>query len=265
MTVRSVALVATLLVVAPLIAATVHAQGVEYAAGTTRYRMSTTTKGSQTSPMGNQDFKVDAKQLITVNLAKPSKDTVVATVTLDSLSIESSAGQQDLSRLLGAKFVTWLSPTGKFYSTKSPDGGDPVLAQVTEGVSRFLPTYRRDLKRGLAWSDTTSGKVNQQGMEVDRTIISNFKVLDDTVVSGEKAFKVSRTSTVKAAGTGTAQGQPIALESATSSDAIFFLSPRGVYLGGRQNDDVSVKVTFVGQGAEVNIKQLAASTIEAIK
>jgi hypothetical protein len=265
MTARSAVLPAAFLLVASLAATTARAQGVEYAAGTHRYRLSTTTKGSQTSPMGNQDFKVDAKQLLTVNLAKPSKDTVVATVTLDSLSIESSQGAQDLSRLLGSKFVTYLSPTGKFYSSRTPEGADPVLAQVTESVARFLPTYRRDLKKGLAWADTVAGKVNQQGMEVDRTIISNYHVLDDTSVAGEPAFKVSRASTVKAAGSGTAQGQPIALESATSSDAVFFLSPKGVYLGGRQNDDVNVKVTFVGQGAEVNIKQLAQSKIEAIK
>ena len=264
MTARSVALPAALLMLAPL-ATTVRAQGVEYAAGTTRYRLSTTTKGSQTSPMGNQDFKVDAKQLLTVNLTKPSKDTVVATVTLDSLSIESSTGAPDLSKLLGSKFVTYLSPTGKFYSARSPEGGDPLLAQVTESVSRFLPAYRRDLRAGLAWSDTTSGKVDQQGMKLDRTIISNYKVLGDTTVSGEKAFKVSRASTVKAAGNGVTQGQPVSVESATNSDAVFFLTPKGVYLGGRQNDDVNVKVTIIAQNAEINIKQLAQSTIEAIR
>lgn len=266
MTLRSVrTLPLGILLAVPLAAAPARAQGVEYAPGTTRYRLSTTTKGSQTSPMGSQDFKVDAKQLLTVNLAKASKDTLVATVTLDSLSIESSRGAQDLSSLVGSKFVTYISPTGKFYSSHSPEGNDPVLTQVTESVARFLPAYRRDIKSGLTWSDTTAGKINQQGMELDRTIISNYTVLGDTTVSGEKAFKVARASTVKAAGSGTTSGQPIAIESATNSDAVFFLSPRGVYLGGRQNDDVNVKVTIISQGAEINIKQLAKSTIEAIK
>jgi hypothetical protein len=108
MTARSFALPATLLLLAPLAAAPLRAQRVEYSAGTMRYRLSTLTKGSQTSPMGNQDFSVDAKQLLTVNLVRPAKDTVVATVTLDSLDIASSQGKQDLSRLLGTKFVTYL-------------------------------------------------------------------------------------------------------------------------------------------------------------
>lgn len=265
MTVRHFVLPATLLLAAPLAAAPLRAQGVEYSAGTMHYRLSTLTKGSQTSPMGNQDFQVDAKQLLTVNLARPAKDTVVATVTLDSLNIESSQGKQDMSRLLGSKFVTYISPTGKLYSTKAPEGADPILSQVTESVARFLPSYRANLRAGLVWADTIADKVNQQGMELNRTVVSNYKVLGDTTVSGMKAFRISRLSKVKAAGSGTTQGQPISVESATTSDGVFFLSQKGVYLGGRQNDDIDVKVTILAQGAEINVKQSATSTIEAVR
>jgi hypothetical protein len=252
----------------PLVAATLGAQGVEYSAGTTKYRLSTSTKGSQTSPMGKQDFQIDARQQLTVNIAKQNRDTIIATVTLDSLSMKSVQGPEgapDLSRLLGSKFVSYMSPTGRVYSTKAAEGTDPMLAQVTESVARFLPSYRRDLKAGMTWSDTTAGKVTQQGLEVDRTIISNYRVVGDTAVSGEKAFKVERASTVKAAGSGSTQGTPIALESATTSNAVFFLTPKGQYLGGRQNDDIAVKITILAQGAEISIKQLAESRIEAIK
>jgi hypothetical protein len=264
MTVRQLALPVALLLVAPLAASPLHAQGVEYAPGTTHYRISTLTKGSQTSPMGSQEFQMDVKQLLTVNLARQAKDTVVATITLDSVDIQSAQGKQDLSRLLGSKFVTYVSPTGKLYSTKPPAGDDPMLTQMTEGVARFLPTYRRDVRAGMAWADTTNDKVSQQGLELNRTIIASYKVLGDTTVSGEKAFKVSRLSKVKAAGSGTASGQPISVESATTSDAVFFLSPKGKYLGGRQNDDIEAKVTVLAQNAEINVKQTATSTIEAV-
>lgn len=265
MTVRLPRVPVALLLLAPLVAAPLRAQGVEYSAGTTRYRLSTSTKGSQTSPMGSQDFQIDARQQLTVNIAKQTKDTMVATVTLDSLSVKSAQGAPDLSRLLGSKFVSYISPTGRVYSTKAAEGTDPVLAQVSESVARFLPTYRRDMRAGMTWSDTVSGKITQQGLEVDRTIISRYTVIGDTAVAGEKAFKVERASTVKAAGSGSAQGTPISLESATTSNAVFFLSPKGQYLGGRQNDDIAVKITILAQGAEITIKQLAASTIEPIK
>lgn len=264
MTVRQLALPAALLLVAPLAASPLRAQGVEYAPGTTHYRISTLTKGSQTSPMGSQEFQMDVKQQLTVNLARQAKDTVIATITLDSVDIQSAQGKQDLSRLLGTKFVTYVSPTGKLYSTRPPAGDDPMLTQMTEGVSRFLPSYRRDVRAGMAWADTVSDKVNQQGLELNRTIIANYKVLGDTTVDGEKALKVSRVSKVKAAGSGTASGQPIAVESATTSDAVFFLSPKGKYLGGRQNDDIAAKVTVLAQNAEINVKQTATSTIEAV-
>ena len=266
MTARSSLLPLALLVVAPLAAAPLRAQGVEYSAGTTKYHLSTTTKGSQTSPMGNQDFQMELQQQLTVNVAKQAKDTLVATVTLDSLTVTGApAAAGSLTRLIGSKFVTLISPTGKLYSSKAPEGADPMLAQMNESASRFLPIYRRDMKAGMAWADTTSGKVTQQGMEVDRTTIATYKVLGDTTIAGEKAFRVERASTVKAAGSGTAQGNPISLESATTSNGVFFLSPKGVYLGGRQNDDINVKITILAQGAEINIKQQAQSKIDAIK
>ncbi len=265
MTARATLPPVTALLLAPLLAAPLRAQGIEYATGTKRYHLTTTTKGSQTSPIERQDFQIDAQQQLTVNLAKQAKDTLVATVTLDSMSLKGAQGAFDLSRLQGAKFVTLISPTGKLYSTKPPAGGDPMLAQVTESIARFLPSYRRDMTTGMTWSDTTTGKVTQQGMDVERTIIANYKVLGDTTIDGQSAVKVERISNVKAAGSGTAQGSPVALESATTSNAVFFLSPKGVYLGGRQNDDVNLKITIIAHGAEISIKQTAQSTIEAIK
>lgn len=256
-----------LMLVAPLVATPLSAQGVEYAAGTTKYHLSTSTKGSQTSPMGNRDFQVDLQQQITVNLAKRAKDTLVATVTLDSLTVTGAPeAEESLHRLLGSKFVNLVSPTGKLYASRSADSSsDGMLAQMTESVSRFLPAYRRDMKTGMTWSDTTAGKMMQQGMQVDRTMISNYKVLGDTTVAGEKALQVQRASTVKAAGTGSAQGNPISLESNTTSNTVFFMSPRGQYLGGRQNDDITVKIVILAQGAEINIKQQAQSRIDPIK
>ncbi len=264
MTVRSFTLPALLLLVAPL-AAPLRAQGVEYSPGTMRYRISTVNSGSQTSPMGNQDFHMDVKQLLTVNVARPAKDTLVVTVTLDSMDIEGAPAKQDLSSILGAKFTTYISPTGKLYSSKAPEGGNPVLAQLTDGVARFLPSYRSNLHAGMTWADTVTDKVDQNGMELNRTVASSYKVLGDTTVSGTKAFKVSRVAKAKAAGSGTTQGQPISVESATTSDAIFLLSPKGVYLGGRQNDDAEVKITILSQGAEINVKQTATSTIQALQ
>ena len=248
------------------IASALRAQSVEYAPGTTRYSVNTTAKGSQTTPMGNSDFELGVRQQVTLNIAKQAKDTMVATVTLDSIALSGGpAAGADVSSLLGSKFVSMVSPTGHVYSTKAPEGGNPLVSQLADGISRFLPAYRSNLKTGSTWSDTTSGKVTQQGMDVDRTVVSNFRVDGDTTIGGEKAFKISRATSVKAAGSGTLQSTPVSMESTSTSNGAFFLSSKGVFLGGSSNDDVNVKVTILAQGAEISMKQNAQTKIEPIR
>jgi hypothetical protein len=267
MSVRSARFTMALLVAAPLAAAPLRAQNVEYAAGTQTFRVNTSTKGTQTTPAGSANFEVGIKEQVTVNVMRHAKDTVMATMTLDSISLTSTAGPvPDASKLVGAKWVSLLSPSGKFISTQAPAVGvDPQLSQITEGVARFLPSYRGPLAQGSTWADTTTGKVTQQGIEVDRTIISNYKVSGDTTISGQQAARIERVTSVKAAGVGTLQGMPVAMETTGNSNGAFYVSKKGVYYGSSSTDDINVKITIVSQNAEIGIKQLVQTKIEAIK
>jgi hypothetical protein len=266
MSVRSARLSMALLIAAPFAAAPLSAQGVEYAAGTTRYRISTMTKGTQSSPMATGNFEVGLQQQVTVNLMKHAKDTVMATITIDSIALKSSGPAPDVSKLVGKHWVSLVSPTGKFYSAKAVDGAvDPALAQITEGVSHILPQYRGNLAKGMTWADTVSGKVNQQGMDLERSSVTNYKVAGDTTIGGQKAMRVERISNVKAAGSGTMQNTPVTMETAGTSTGAFFLTPKGVYLGGTNTDDVNLKITIIAQNTEITIKQIAQTTTEAIK
>src|SRR3954471_12476680 len=112
------------------------AQEVEYAAGTTRYRVSTTRKGTQSTPMGNTSFELGMQQQLTLNLARQSKDTMLATVTLDSIALDGAGDAADVSALMGAKFVSLVSPTGRVYSTHSPANTNPLASQIAEGITR---------------------------------------------------------------------------------------------------------------------------------
>jgi hypothetical protein len=247
-----------------VIAVPASAQHVEYADGTTRYRVSTTTKGSQTTPLGSSDFELGVQQQITLNLSRQAKDTLLATVTLDSISLSGAGAAADVSALRGAKFVTLLSPTGRVYSSKTPESANPLVSQLAEGVARFLPAYRAELRTGATWSDTSSGKVTQQGMDLDRTVVSSYTVEHDTTIAGVKAFKVARVTSVKAAGSGKPQGTPVSMESSSTSNGAFYVSTAGVFLGGTSNDDVNLKLTILAQGAEISMKQIAQTRIEPI-
>jgi len=241
------------------------AQEVEYAAGTTRYRVSTTTKGTQSTPMGDSGFELGMRQQVTLNLARQSKDTMRATVTLDSIALDGAGDDAEVSALRGAKFVSLVSPTGRVYSSQSPANQTPLASQIAEGITRFLPAYRAHLKTGETWADTTAGKVTQQGVELDRTIVSSFTVEHDTTIGGVKAFKVARVTLVRAAGSGSTQGTPISMESSGTSNGAFFVSTKGVFLGGSSNDDVNLKLKILAQGAEISMKQNAQTTIEPIQ
>lgn len=262
---RSTLLPVAMLSVAPLLASPLAAQGVEYLPGTTSYHVSTSTKGTQTSPMGSQEFDIGVDQRLTVNVARQAKDTLLATFTIDSIKLHGAGPTPDVSRYAGTKLTALLSPTGRMYSSKGPDGSDPLLAQLSESLARFLPSYRRDLHQGLAWSDTTSGKVSQQGMDVDRTIITDYTVLGDTMVGGRKAFNIRRHTTMRAAGSGAPGGNAVSLTSSTSSDGNFVLGSDGVFLGSDSNDDIDLRLTIAAQGAQINVKQKAVQTVRAIR
>jgi hypothetical protein len=241
------------------------AQEVEYAAGTTRYRVSTTTKGTKSTPMGNSGFELGMRQELTLNLARQSKDTILATVTLDSIALTGAGEVADVSALVGSKFVSLVSPTGRVYSARAPANANPLESQIAEGITRFLPSYRANLKTGITWADTTAGKVTQQGMELDRTIVSSFTVEHDTTIGGVKAFKVARVTLVRTAGTGSTQGTPVSMESSSTSNGAFFVSTKGVFLGGSSNDDVNLTLKILAQGAEISMKQNAQTKIEPIQ
>ena len=247
------------------LAAPLGAQGIEYTDGTTRYRVSTTTTGSQTTPLGSSKFELGVQQQITLNLAHQAKDTLLATVTLDSISLTGAAAIADVSTLRGAKFISLVSPTGRVYSTRAPSSSDPVASQLAEGIARLLPAYHPNLKQGATWADTSSGKVTQQGMELDRTVVSNFTVEGDTTIDGVHAFKVARVTSVKAAGNGTPQGTPVSMESSSTSNGAFYLSPAGVFLGATSVDDVNLKLKILAQGAEISLKQNAQTRVEPIR
>ncbi len=266
MTDRPARLAAALLLAASIAAPCVSAQGVEYAAGTTRYRVTTSTKGTQSALAGpSMTFEVQAMEQVTANLAKTARDTVKATVTLDTIALRSEGPVPDLSALKGASFVSMISPTGHFYSTKGPEGLNPALIQLVDGLGKFFPSYRANIARGYSWSDTVSGTVTQQGLLQDRTTISRYVVSGDTTIGSQKAWKVDRMMSMKATGSGTMQGTPVKMESDGTSNGVFFLSPNGIYLGSSSTDQINVKITLVGANMDVSIKSTVTTNVEPIQ
>lgn len=241
------------------------AQRLEYAPGTTSYRLTTSTTGTQVSPMGSQQFDLSVEQRLTVAVVRRAADTLEATITIDSISLRGADPAPDVGRYRGAVFTTVLSPAGRVYASRGPEGADALLAQLTEAVARFLPTYRGVLAPGATWSDTTTGKVVSQGVEVDRTIVAEYTVGADTSFAGYSTQAIRRRTTMKAAGRGTANGSDVALETGSRSDSMLYLTHDGVYVGSTSTDDIDLTLTIIAANAGIVVRQKATQRVEAIR
>jgi len=248
-----------------LVAPTLGAQRLEYALGTTSYRLTTSTTGTQVSPMGTQQFDLSVEQRLTVTVVRRAADTLVATITIDSISLRGADPAPDVGRYRGSVFLTVLSPAGRVYASKGPEGADALLAQLTEAVARFLPTYRGILAPGAIWSDTTAGKVVSQGVEVDRTIVADYLVGADSSFAGQTARTIRRRTTMKAAGRGNANGSEVALETGSRGESMLYLSREGVYLGSTSSDDIDLTLTIIAANAGIVVRQKSTQRVEAIR
>lgn len=265
MTLRIARLSAPLFLAVSLLPVPAMAQHVEYAPGTMRFRVSSSTSGSQTTPGGTASFDIGVEERITLSIMRQAKDTVMAMLTLDSISIRSPGPQPDLSKLVGAKFVSLLSPTGKFYSSRAPEGLDPQLAPIIEGVGKLLPAFPDNLAQGVTWTDTIKGKVARMGMDVDLTNVGRYTVEGDTTIGGQKAFRIVRNAAMKGVGGGSMQGTAVTMEMSSTSAGAFFITPSGSYLGGSAKDNALTRIVVVQQNMEITIKQSTATTTELIK
>ena len=247
-----------------LFAASLH-QGIEYADGSRKYHVVSTTSGTQSTPRGSANFETGFSQQLSVTLARRATDTVVAGLTVDSIAIKSSGAPPDVRKLIGSRITSLVSPTGKFYSATVPPGLPAELGQIVDGLSHFLPMFRSDLVTTKLWADTITGKELQQGMSVDRTSIYTYVVSGDTTIGGETALRIQRSTRVRAAGTGTMQGTAVQIETKSSGGGVFFLTPRGLFMGGNSADSLNLKITILARHEEINIRENQQTRIDVIR
>jgi hypothetical protein len=244
------------------------AQGFEYAQGTSKYRISSSTKGVQEMMGQTQEAEQSSSQVVTVTVARASKDTLAMTAVLDSIELVGPMGMTPpgLDKLKGMKVTAKLSPFGKFYSSEAPkDSSMTSMSTIAEGLGNFLPRIRGRMATGSTWTDTTSGKVNQGPFELERKVISKFTVVGDTTVGGEKSWKIARESSTSLSGSGAPQGQPATMEGTSNGKATIVVSQKGVFQGSSSEDQAKIKVVLAANGMEIGITQTGSTKIEKLK
>ena len=249
-------------------AAALAQSGFEYAPTKAQYRLTSNTKGAQEAMGQKQEFESSNTQLLSVSLARQTKDTVALTVVLDSIVAVGPMGMvpPGLDKLIGISVSAKLSPFGAVYSLAGPtDTTIANIGQVTEEMGRFLPRIRGKLAPGSTWADTTTGKIKQNGIDIDRRVLSKYTVVGDTTVAGEKGWKISRESTTSLTGTGAPQGQPMTMEGSSTGKATLVMSPKGVFVGSQQEDLANIKIVLAANGMEIGVTTTASTKVEKVK
>lgn len=243
------------------------AQGFEYAPSSGQYRVTQKTKAAQEVMGQKQEFESTTNQLLTVTLARPKKDTLIMTVVVDSISQVMPMGSTPgIERLVGLRADAKLSPAGTVYSVQGPK--DTTIAgadAITEALGRFLPRIRAKLSKGSIWADTTSGKVKQGGMDIERKTLTRYTVAGDTTVGGEKSWKVVREDSTSLTGSGTAQGQPLTMEGTSVGKGAMFVSDKGAFVGAEGEEQSNVKLVLAGNGMEINVVTTTNTKVERMK
>jgi hypothetical protein len=242
------------------------AQAFEYAPMRGQYRVTQVTKIAQEAMGQKQDFETSGSQVVTITLARKAKDTLTMTTIIDSVSQTGPMGPTPgLDKLIGMKADAKLSPTGALYSTSIKDSTVAGALGVADAAGRFLPRIKARLAPGAKWVDTTSGKLRQTGIEVDRKTVSRFSVVGDTTVAGEKSWKIMRDDSTSMTGSGMSQGQALSMEGVSIGSGALFLSQKGTYVGGEGTEKATIKLVLAANGLEINVVQEAKTKVEKVK
>ena len=245
----------------------VGAQEFAYAPGTATYRMVVKSAGTSDAQGTKHDIGLDAEQRLTLTIAARTRDTIALAIVLDSATIKTVAlGTLDARPALGLRVTAMLTPQGKVYSRQLPDmKGREAFTAVAEEMARFLPALPATLSVGATWRDTTREPVEQMGIPITRTRITDYRVAADTILDGERTWRIARTAHTLMQGSGTTMGAPVVFESNSIGTGAYYLSRSGRYLGAELKEEVKSKVTLTALNQDVLGTQTQTAVITLVR
>jgi hypothetical protein len=256
-----------MLVVGSGVSTRMQAQDFAYSPGTSRYRMVVKSSGVSEVQGAKREVGLDAEERMTLTLIPRGRDTLALSITLDSARVVApNMGTVDATPAVGMQVSAVLSSLGRVYSRELPNmRGREAFTLVAEEMARFLPMLPASLRIGLSWTDTLSEPVNQLGIAITRTRITSYRVLGDTALDGERAWRVQRSALTSMVGEGTAMGTPMSYEGTSVGTGMLFLSQSGRYLGADLQEEVKSKVTLAAMKQEILGTQTQKTTVTLLR
>jgi hypothetical protein len=236
---------------------------------TQRYRLEQVMEGTQEMGGQKQTNTATTTQLLGLQVAKAA-DGLTFTFTVDSVGIQTpvaqaqAQAQAEANKLVGKQVTGTLSPLGQVVTIQGP-AGDANGEQLAAGFRNFFPRFPNGaLKSGMTWTDTTSAKFNNNGIEGTSTTIVTYTVEGDTTVEGRSGWRVSQKGSVNTSGMGNANGQELALSGDGTMTGVAVVSKDGHYLGSDSRLQQNMTVQVVAMNMQVPITQTITSKIRMV-
>jgi hypothetical protein len=254
------------ILLASLASGVAAAQTFSYAPGTTSYRMVVKSSGTSETRGLSRAISLDAQQRLTLTIVRRAPDTLALAIVLDSATITApELGIRDVRGGFDMTVTALLAPYGRLYTRALPDlAGREALAAVAEEMARFLPIIPAAPRLGLAWSDTTRDSVPQLGLSIARTRITEYAVIADTTIGGERAWRVDRRARTSMEGSAS-MGTPIAFQGQSLGTGAYFVGHSGRYLGATLHEQVTSRATLTALNQDVVGSQTQTTTITLLK
>ncbi|MDQ6828363.1 MAG: hypothetical protein M3081_05800 [Gemmatimonadota bacterium] len=230
------------------------AQGITYAPGTAKYHISSNSHQSQTVQGQTTAVTVTSEQYVTVTVSPKSRDTLQYVVTFDSGTAKSDNPMvpvPDVQKMRGFKYTGTMSPLGKRYVGSPSDTTSDGAKEIGMAFERFFLALPANAKAGSTWTEPVSTKTSRQGIDLVVQVTSNYQIMGDTTVAGQKAWKIARTATISTTGSGVSNGQVITIESSGKAAGTVLITPMGLYLSSVVSQDQLGKVTLPAMSLDI--------------
>ena len=237
------------------------------------YRMHQAVDRSEERNGQKRVVTITNEQQMTMAIQGPStkraltdKDTLHFAVTLDSVSMSANVATQlpDVSVMQGTTVKGLMLPSGKVLSfgsdTKKDDGVD--RESIVKSMASFLLTLPSNAGAGATWVDTALTNVSNNGSTMKGQTITTSKVLGDTTVGGQPAWRVHRSSSFTIAGSQAQENQTISMEGTGSGEAMYYIGTNGVFLGSTATQTMNQSVK--ADGLVIPVVQTANSTVTIV-
>lgn len=259
---RSLAL--ALVVLAPAL----PAQLVKYAPGQYRYSIVNAIKQNEVRGGGKQEYSMTAKQTMALFLAPRDAGSLRMRLTLEAYSLVSDLPIQlpRVEQMNGTVVDGVITTTGRLlrYTHHSPDSATFEVAAVAENMSHFLLYVTPDAVVGKTITDTTSSLPANSGNGIGDRTVTSTTIEGDTVIGGQKAWRIRRETEVQMSGELLQEGRTLQQTGEATGSGYFYVSDAGVYLGSTTHFVTTTTLRFP-DGTAVSTAVDASTTVTLVK